>query len=481
MISAMHSESGSAVTAPLTNVRPKPAAYPRAQATRHPPNTQRWCKAPVPHGYENWLANADANIGSDHNAQDLVAHIRQLGEMGHWIWPKRPVHFVSDLHADARSLLESLNLAGLVKITGKKLCQFELSDAGRDARIIIGGDCLDKGPSNLKLLDTIQALRSAGADIVLLAGNHDLRLPLGLRTFENPTNTPVDVRYEHLFVRMGRKTLPLLVEIWKRRLSKKKKPLAGIPDKATCLAQLLPAEDWPERFRRAMTGRMPVEALDREIRRIVEKKAVFEQDRQSLGLGIRKIYAAAREAYRMFLEPGGDYAWFIPSLKLVTREGSFLFAHAGLEDQTAQWLARTGVDDINRAFDEAFAADPFGFYAGPLGNTLRTKYRPVDYPLSDTGTAALKSAGIFAVVHGHRSHRQGQRLSLRANLLHIEGDVTLDRNSRRLEGLESRGAGIVSIFPDGIILGVSSDYPTTKVFAPEAYLESDQNPTDASQ
>jgi hypothetical protein len=82
----------------------------------------------------------------------------------------------------------------------------------------------------------------------------------------------------------------------------------------------------------------------------------------------------------------------------------------------------------------------------------------------------LRRAGIHAVVHGHQSREGGQRLALRAGLLHIECDITLDENSRRRAGLPGPGAGATLISPEGRVMGISSDHPRPKLFDPYTCL-----------
>ncbi len=417
-----------------------------------------WLRARAPAGKTPWLLDTCASIDPNTDPTALTHHLQQLAQSGKLVFPGSPVHFISDIHADARALVESLVLAGVVTQTGKKLRQFRITPHGFASTIVIGGDCLDKGPSNLKLLSLIHHLRQSGLKLHLLAGNHDLRLALGLQCFTARRT----VMNEHLFVRMGSKTLPLLAEIWRKRLRKQPHPLAQVPTKTQCRQHLLPADDWAQRFRRAATH-IPEAALEREIARIEEKTATFRDAYKAEDLTIRKVYAAAAEAKRLFINPEGEFAWFLPSLDLLWRCGSFLFVHAGLDNNTAQALARDNIDTLNQRYRQGFKEDPFGFYASSLGNSLRTKYRPVDFPLTDEGVNAVQDAGICALVHGHRSHSRGQRLALRAGLLHVEGDVTLDRNTRAKEGLLGRGAGVTSLLPNGRILGISGDYSHTKV------------------
>ena len=431
-----------------------------------------WRRARFPAGNELWHATPDISFDASASLANLSEHLGQIEQCGEWQWPDSPVFFVSDVHADGRALVESLAMADLVVQTGTKIRDFELTSGGRESIIVIGGDCLDKGPSNLKLLDTIRELIRQGAQIQLLAGNHDLRLPLGLHCFSKP----VDVFSEHLFVRMGAKTMPLLAEIWQRRLKKRRRPLKDVPDKKTCKRLLMPKDCWPERFRVAAKDKMLDEALDREINRIMEKSTGFRATYKNQGMSIRQVYAAAREAHRLFIDPKGKYAWFLQSLDLMWRQGSFLFVHAGLDDSTATLLCKKGINHVNAQFKKEFTQDPFTCYSGSLGNSMRTKYRPVDYPLSERGVRALHNKGVFAIVHGHRSNRAGQRLALRSGLLHVEGDVTLDRNTRRTEGFDGPGAGIIEISPEGLLIGKSADHKRCKVFSPTNYPLRQESP-----
>jgi hypothetical protein len=44
--------------------------------------------------------------------------------------------------------------------------------------------------------------------------------------------------------------------------------------------------------------------------------------------------------------------------------------------------------------------------------------------------------------------------------------VTLDRNTRKKEGLSGYGASATIVRPEGLVLGISNDYPAIKVFSP---------------
>jgi hypothetical protein len=77
--------------------------------------------------------------------------------------------------------------------------------------------------------------------------------------------------------------------------------------------------------------------------------------------------------------------------------------------------------------------------------------------------------GIHTIVHGHRNITRGQRLMLRRGMVHVESDITMDRNSRRKEGLDGYGVG-VTIVDRKRIIGISTDYPHAKVFEPKKYF-----------
>ncbi|MGD8558707.1 MAG: metallophosphoesterase, partial [Gammaproteobacteria bacterium] len=80
--------------------------------------------------------------------------------------------------------------------------------------------------------------------------------------------------------------------------------------------------------------------------------------------------------------------------------------------------------------------------------------------------------GVHAVVHGHRNRTNGQRIMLRQGMIHIESDMTMDRNSRKKEGLDGYGVGVTIVRPEGHVIGISTDYPYAKVFEPELYIKS---------
>jgi hypothetical protein len=414
----------------------------------------------LPVGLERWQLHSH-HSGSHKTSQRMVKeHLRQTTQKSGWKWPKKPIFFISDPHADAEAFLASLLATGGIK-PPKQHDKLKLTRLGQRAHFVIGGDCLDKGPSNLRLLDSIRALYRAGAKVTLIAGNHDMRLLMGLRALEGKRS----VLTEHLFVRMGKKVVPLIAEVFTRYVAPKGRP-KDCPSLDACRRALYPRDDWFYRFPQAVEGRMPPEAVARELERMGKKIKTFEAECLEHGMTLQDVYITAQMLQRLFLKPKSDYGWFFKEMTLAAKQGSFLFLHAGLDDSVSQILKRKGVRALNRLYKSQLKKDLFEFYYGTVANVMRTKYRPVDLPLTPKGVRRIHGLGIFAVVHGHLNRTEGQRIIVKQGLLHIEGDITLDRNSRRKEGLDGIGLGFTHICPSGQVIGLSRDYPRQKVFTP---------------
>lgn len=418
----------------------------------------------LPKEAERWpLSAAHSGAGRQESAASVRASLRAAETHGAWQWPSEPVVFLSDTHADCESFLRSLTAAGVIRRDGTGPGEFHLTAFGRRARIVIGGDCLDKGPSNLDMLDGLAALIGTGAEIHLLAGNHDLRLRLAIRGLTGPRS----VLTEHLFLRMGRKILPLLREIRDRLLPSDR--LAALPNEAECRRRLLPSPGWSTAFPDAAASLLSDVAIASEMRKMRRKAERFDADIEEAGLTMREAYAAALHCERLFLAPDGSFGWFFLRMDAICRIGSLLFVHAGVDDEICALLARGGASAVNRRFREEDRLHPLAFYFGSVANLARTKYRESDKRLTGQGVATLHGLGIKMVVQGHVNNHAGQRLLVKNGLLHLEGDVTLDRTSRQLEGLTGVGCGATLIFPSGDVVGVSSDYPRAKHFHPERH------------
>ncbi|MBD2857484.1 metallophosphoesterase [Spongiibacter sp. KMU-158] len=428
----------------------------------------RWNAKGFPAEGEYWQLGKHGSMGKDRSNHHALAEVLSKA-IGHqpWSWPKKPILFISDPHADADAFVGSLHASGGIKKTGLNLLDFKLSKAGKDATFIIGGDCLDKGPSNLDLLRSIRALKDIGANIKLLAGNHDVRLLVGLRSMD----LVPDPRTEHFFVRMGPKVIPLFKEVFEEYFADGKLP-KNTPSLSECRRKLYPRESWFVHFAKEAAWLMPDEAIERELIRIRKKVDDFEHACEKSGMTLRDIYAAAIKCKALFLKPSGEFSWFFKDMQLAYKAGSFLFIHAGLDDRIATLISEESVAHLNKLYRYQIQHDLFEFYYGALANTMRTKYRDVDMPLSQHGVETAYNSGIHAIVHGHRNRHEGQRIMLRQGMIHFEGDITLDRHSRKKEGLSGIGHGVTVIHPKGQVIGLSNDYPCAKVFEPAHYLGS---------
>jgi hypothetical protein len=380
--------------------------------------------------------------------------LREYAEAKLWVWPRRTIFFLCDQHADADAFFRSLLATGGVAKTGPQDGDFELTPEGREAVFVLGGDCLDKGPNNLRLLRAIRLLVDRGAEVDILAGNHDVRALVGLEYMGRK-----EPWLAHLFIRMGKKSIPLFKEIHDTYGSAGG---ADIPDEAQLRDFFFPDVSWFEAFPRAVMGFLSEKKIQREVVRIREKIEEFETRRQELGLSLGDIYAAARQARGLFVDPKGDFHWFFARMRLARREGSFLFIHAGVDDFIAGQIRGDGVDRLNERFRELVQGDLFELYHGPVGNAFRTKYRDSDLPLTTQGVQDMRLAGIHAIVHGHRCIPRGQRLVLRNGLLNVECDATVDCNSRRLLELEGVGGAATILRTDGTLIAISTDYPYVK-------------------
>lgn len=423
---------------------------------------KEWIRKGLPEKGQAWcLGSPRPSHKTLAGEKKLNQAIRYSARYAKWKWPKQTVYFFSDLHADAEAFVASLVVSGGVKKTGPADNDFRLLRAGREARFIIGGDCLDKGPGNLQLLRSIYTLKKRGARVQLLAGNHDMRLLMAMRTLD----VKKDFRTEHFFVRMGAKAIPLLKEVYTNYINGSS-GLRVIPGRRKCKQLLFPSNRWFDEFPSSVRWLMPENAIKREVSRLKRKAERFESHCDEAGLSLPMVYAAAMKCRELFLEPKGEFYWFYNRMKLAKRIGSFLFVHAGLDDRIATLLGEKGVAYLNKLYRHQVHNNLFEFYYGPLANVMRTKYRDIDMPLTGYGIERIYEKGIQVIVHGHRNNTDGQRLMLRKGMLHIESDTTMDRNSRKKEGLDGYGVGVTIIRPQGQVIGISADYPYAKVFDP---------------
>lgn len=424
--------------------------------------------ANLPDTTAHWLHTAPHSVrikdasGSDkprHEKNHTPAeHLSQLIRDQRWRWPDKPVVYITDPHADPEALFYSLISSGGVERTGPKLEDFRLTSFGKTAHFVIGGDCFDKGPSTLGLLDFIQLFIKKGAKLTVLAGNHDLRVLFGMQQVGQHC-----ARNSHFFIRMGVKCIPLIQELIVRHQLDKHLP-ADTPDVEACRRALMPADNWYERFPVDAQWIMPDSKIEKEIEKVNKKIKDFFKHCNALDLDLRQVYAAAKIFQQEFLSKNGSYYWFYKSLRLALHEGSFLFLHAGVDDRFCTQLQNLGVKSLNKRFrQEMELGSPFDIYYGWLLNTVRTKYRSTDLAFTREGADKLRQSGVQAIVQGHINRYEGQSITIRTDIIHIECDITLDRHSRRKEGLSGIGAGCTLVLPSEKIVGVSNDWEHVKL------------------
>ena len=433
---------------------------------------KRWIQGKLPTTQQRWTPGKQRSANQD---RALGLALNRAVTYRPWKWPKRPIFFIADPHADVEAFNASLVASGGVRKTGPGYYDIKLTRAGRKGLFIIGGDCLDKGPSSLEVLRSVRNLMRTGARVKLLVGNHDIRLLMGLRAMELKRDTLT----EHFFVRMGPKVVPLFKEVHTQYVAGKKK-LRGVPDRQQCRKQLYPSADWFEQFPQKAAARLSKASIRRETTRMRKKLDIFEKSCNDAGLSLRDVYATAHKCTELFLERGGEFAWFFREMQLAYRAGSLLFIHAGLDDEITRLIEKKGVRHLNRLYRKQVKDDLFNFYYGPLANPMRTKYRDVDMRLSRQGVERAYRKGIHAIVHGHRNITNGQRIMLRRGMVHIESDITMDRNSRSKEGLDGYGVG-VTIVDGRKIIGISTDYPHAKIFDPRHYFKPRTKRSNASK
>lgn len=425
---------------------------------------KKWIQVSFPKEYTAWTFDKKASMKKDgYHRKAYEKELQRVLSQKPWKWPKRTVYFISDIHADNDAFLASLVASGGIKKTGPNDKDFKLTKQGRKSRFLIGGDCFEKGPSNLRVLRSIRMLHKKGARLHILAGNHDVRNMLGIRS----VGMEHDTKTEHFFIRMGPKAVPFLKEVYDEYFQGKN-ALRGIPSSRECRRILYPSRRWFDDFPQFAAWTMPDVLIARELQRMSKKIKLFGQECERVGLSPRMVYAAVKKWQSLFLHPKGEFAWFFKSMELSYREGSFLFIHAGLDDDVARIIKDKGIKYLNRKFRKEVGKNPFDFYFSPLANTIRTKYRDIDRPFTRQGAKLLTRSGIQVIVHGHRNLLHGQRIMLRKGIINFECDTTMDRGSRKRESIPGSGAAVTIFKPEGVVVGISTDYPKIKIFDPSS-------------
>ena len=423
---------------------------------------KEWIQIKLPEKCMAWTFDKKASMKKDgYHRKAYDQELQKVLDREPWQWPKRTVYFIADIHADADAFLASLVATGGIRKTGPGDKDYKLTKQGRKSRFLIGGDCFEKGPSNLRVLRSIRTLMKKGAHVQILAGNHDVRSMLGIKS----VGMEHDTKTEHFFIRMGPKAVPFLKEVYDEFLQGKN-VLRDIPSSRECRRIMFPSKRWFDEFPAIAAWSMPDVVIERELERMRKKIRLFDQECEKAELNMRMVYAAVKKWQSLFLEPKGEFYWFFKRMVLSYREGSFLFIHAGVDDDIARMIKEKGIKYLNRQFSKEMKKNPFDFYFSPLANTIRTKYRDVDRPFTRRGAKLVNQSGIQVIVHGHRNLLQGQRIMLRKGIINFECDTTMDRGSRSKESMPGTGASVTIFKPEGIVVGVSSDYPKIKVFDP---------------
>ena len=416
-----------------------------------------WVRAQLPVRFEPWPLQSkplaiDPGFHLDEvTAAELTSYCRERP----WIWPDRPIYLLSDVHADADAFVDSLVASGAVARTGGGPDDFELTEVAEGALFVIAGDCLDKGPHNLRLLESLKRFLDLGPEVELLVGNHDLRAKVGFLAAGRK-----EPHLAHLFIRMGQKVVPLLQQI-KETYGAELRPDAS---ESAAHDKYFPDEHWFDTYRDVAQGIVPAPKIEQELVRIRQKYKLFETACEQADISMRELDSIVQRFQEQFIEPGGEHTWFFDSMKVAHREGSLFFVHAGLGDGAVDLLVEGGVDGLNAKYDKMVQdADLFELYHGPIGNCFRTKYRDTDHPLTEDGVRRLHGLGIHAIVHGHRTLTAGQRLMFRQGVLNFECDCGIDRLTRQVVGLSGRGAAVTLFHPDASVVGISSDRPGAKL------------------
>ena len=108
---------------------------------------ESWIQVRLPRQGQVWMLGRQLSVRKDtYHSAAYAEEMRKAIGPEPWKWPKLPVYFISDMHADADAFMASLVASGGVKKTGARGKDFTLTRSGRKARFLIGGDCFDKGP-----------------------------------------------------------------------------------------------------------------------------------------------------------------------------------------------------------------------------------------------------------------------------------------------------------------------------------------------
>lgn len=374
-----------------------------------------------------------------------------------WQTPDQDTAFFCDIHADAQAFLRSLKQAGLIN-SDADLDTLYFTPYGLETRIVIGGDCFDKGPSTLVLLRLINKIVRLKPDTIILAGNHDVRFLAGLLALKKPH----DPLQAHFFGRMGKKAISLLAEIYQEK---------GNHPNPKHQHYFVDA-DWSKNFKKHAKKHLNKKLIKKEVVQLHEKQDKMHGAWLKEFSSTEQLDHAVSWAVDLFLTPNGEFYHFFRQLKLLHTEGSFLFSHAGIDDCLANLIHQGKIDQINHSFQQKLdQAQLFEIYYGTLGNAFRTKYRDYDWPFTAKGAQQLKAKGIFALVNGHRHHLNGQQLLVKNGLLNFECDTQLNCHCRAKDAMQTDGWSATIFKQDGSVFAMSSDHTPLNVFQPYHWID----------
>lgn len=145
---------------------------------------------------------------------------------------------------------------------------------------------------------------------------------------------------------MGIKVIPLFKEVYDEYIRDSQDEL-NPPDEAQCRTLLFPSRLWRAAFKEENKYRLDPHGLKKELKRIHKKSAHFESHCRAHGLNLTMVYLAAQKCNSLFLQTDGEFFWFFKKMKLIHREKSFLFTHAGLDNHISKIIKNSGIKKTN--------------------------------------------------------------------------------------------------------------------------------------
>ena len=97
--------------------------------------TRHWLFPEAPETTSPWHIEdpQTQSIIGDVEHHQILQHTTRYSD---WKWPKKNIHFISDIHADADALISSLVLSGTIKKTGLKSTDFILTPKGKKIALL---------------------------------------------------------------------------------------------------------------------------------------------------------------------------------------------------------------------------------------------------------------------------------------------------------------------------------------------------------